>query len=235
MKTWINLPEMERLLSYPPEPGCILCLPGLPGGGDKACDRSPYGRPGTITGAAWRRSPGGLWVLDFDGSDDFVNLGNNPIPNGDFSLEVWARMDNNGVVLSTYNGSLPYWHLRAYGDVIRFYGQDSAAVSEAYWRHSTAIVGDSRYHHLVLVVDIDAGVYLYTDSVEATTLVSGSLADIDGTLHTAKELDIGRHPDGFGYLGGAIGVVRIYVRALGALEIRDHFDREKNLFGAWQR
>lgn len=35
------------------------------------------------------------------------------------------------------------------------------------------------------------------------------------------------------FFSGLIGLVHIYNRALGALEINNHFNREKHLFGVW--
>ena len=81
-------------LSTPPI-GCVLDLPGLPGGGNKIYDRSPYGNIGTIIGATWLRTPSGLWVLSFDGSDDYVDCGSGSSLDitGGITVEVWAKCD----------------------------------------------------------------------------------------------------------------------------------------------
>ncbi len=91
-------------LSTPPI-GCVLDLPGLPGAGNKIYDRSPYGNHGTITGAVWKRLPSGLWVLNFDGSDDRVDCGDDPSLSpglGDWSISVWikATVDDNYKVIA---------------------------------------------------------------------------------------------------------------------------------------
>jgi len=78
---------------YPPCPsGSVLYLPGLPGQGATIWDRSKSATHGTITGAIWRRSVGGLWYLHFDG-DDKVNLGaSNLLANeNEYTIMSWFR------------------------------------------------------------------------------------------------------------------------------------------------
>ena len=90
MKTLV---DRDILVFEPPEPGCVLYLPGLPGGGGKIYDKSSYGNHGTITGAAWKRLPTGLWCLSFDGSDDYVNCGNSEslsIPDA-ITIKAWVK------------------------------------------------------------------------------------------------------------------------------------------------
>lgn len=38
-------------------------------------DRSRYNNHGTITGATWEQLPSGVWAMNFDGSDDYVDTG----------------------------------------------------------------------------------------------------------------------------------------------------------------
>lgn len=62
---------------YPPaDPNCVLYLPGLPGQGLKIWNRAKGGSAGdgTIYGPLWVRQPGGIWALDFDGQDDYVEI-----------------------------------------------------------------------------------------------------------------------------------------------------------------
>jgi hypothetical protein len=89
MKTLL---DREDLVFNSSELGCVLSLSELPGGGSKIYDRSPYGNIGSITGAAWKRLPSGLWVLSFDGQDDYVDCGDNnslEFTTGPFTLLAW--------------------------------------------------------------------------------------------------------------------------------------------------
>lgn len=63
----------DIVLFEPPEIGCVLDLTGLPSGGSKIYDRSPYGKVGTITGVTWLQTPGGIWCLSFDGVASSTN------------------------------------------------------------------------------------------------------------------------------------------------------------------
>ena len=49
--------DKEDSIFNPPQLGCVLSLTGLPGGGNKTYDRSPYGNIGTIIGATWMSCP----------------------------------------------------------------------------------------------------------------------------------------------------------------------------------
>ena len=91
MKTLIDVDEQ---VFSPPEPGNVLYLPGLCGGSNKIYDRSPYANIGTITGATWGKTPGGVWCLSFDGSDDCVNCGNDAsLDIADaITIEVWLKL-----------------------------------------------------------------------------------------------------------------------------------------------
>ncbi len=57
-------------------------------------DRSGYGNHGTITGAVWTKLPSGLWVLRYDGIDDFLAIPNalgalaGALPT--FTLSMWV-------------------------------------------------------------------------------------------------------------------------------------------------
>ena len=75
--------ELKKELDYdpikhlflPPDLGTVLYMPGLPQGGGVIHDRSPYGNHGTIDGPTWDRNAQGLWYLDHDGTDDYVDCG----------------------------------------------------------------------------------------------------------------------------------------------------------------
>ena len=128
MKTTLDIDE---LAFSPPETGCVLCLAGLPGGGDKLYDRSPYCNIGTITGATWVRLPGGLWCLSYDGSDDYVNCGNreNLQTYKELTVKAWVNRAVDDAYLTiasknSFNGKRG-WFLRlennAGSNKIKFY------------------------------------------------------------------------------------------------------------------
>ncbi|HUV76187.1 MAG TPA: LamG domain-containing protein [Dehalococcoidales bacterium] len=232
--------DIDRLVFEPPEPGCVLYLPGLPGGGSKIYDRSPYGNIGAITGATWKKLPSGLWYLGFDGSDDYVDCGTAAsldMGTGDFSMLVWVYTsypsDSNAGIIS-----------KKAGYFTNGYGLHTTSVAQAYWRilvhaedsasnqvqynNDSNLAIDAWY--LVAVTfdrDGDATLYIKGDLEEIKSASMSSVGDIDN----AHILEIGeangRHHNGY------IALPRIYRRVLSALEIQSYFDREKHLFGVW--
>jgi len=213
-------------LSTPPI-GCVLHLLGLPGGGNKIYDRSPYGNIGTITGATWARTLGGLWCLDFDGSDDYVEDGN---INLDYiTIEAWIKRSETGVWhfivskgSSWFQGTRT-WDLRVNGeDALEFvYSLDGSA----YYTTAIGTVGTDWAYVVATYDGQKARVYLNTSEAVGATH--------EGTLFQyARDVRIGNSPSPSGFpFKGLIALPRIYNRALSALEIQNHFNREKHLFG----
>ncbi|MDP2731407.1 MAG: hypothetical protein Q8O55_13160 [Dehalococcoidales bacterium] len=81
----------DRIMFDSPGLETLLYLPGLPGGGSRIHDRSSYGNHGTLIGATWVKTPGGLWCLNFDGSDDYIDCGTGiTLANSSFTLEAWV-------------------------------------------------------------------------------------------------------------------------------------------------
>jgi len=214
-------------LSTPPI-GCVLHLPGLPGGGSKIYDRSPYGNVGTITGATWTRLPSGLWVLSFDGTDDYIT---NASPSGlngntELSILMWVKLKTIGArQFFTIWGNRTYHQAICFeigaGDNWKFHLYDQGAVD-------TTIPTANTTDYVFL-----AGIY-----DKSNTIIYTNGAYRDSTGYSAANIVQG--PFFMGALdatslrvNGYIALFRIYNRALSALEIQNHFNREKHLFGVW--
>jgi len=94
-----RLLDDDVIFGTPPD-RAVLWYPGLPGGGTKIYDRSiKRANNGTITGALWTRLPSGLWVLDYDGTDDKVTFAT-PYPistllNGATGIVLMAWINND--------------------------------------------------------------------------------------------------------------------------------------------
>jgi len=224
--------DKEKLVSNPPQLGCVLFLPGLPGGGSKIYDKSPYGNSGTITGATWVRLPGGLWCLSFDGSDDYVDCGDKDSLKiaGDLTLEAWANLQATGTnptITSNQDGGTSGYTLAiTTGRKIAFRhnGLDTPAMT------TDELVGTGQWYHL-------AGIYSGSEG-KLKILINGKLrkqVNTSGTPAAATySLKIGRYgASGAEYFNGRIALVRVYNRALSALQIQNHFYQEKHIFGVW--
>ena len=213
-------------LSTPPI-GCVLHLPGLPGGGSKIYDRSPYGSVGTITGASWTRLPSGLWVLDFDGTDDYVNCGSDPsLDLANLTIIAWIKTTSTGTTQTifsntsapTYPGFIFSGGYPAAGR-LQFYTQSSG------WTANTETVNDGSWHQVVVTSDGTTIFFIDGGSVY-------SVAQAVANTNSGNPKYMGQY-GGSNYWSGNIALLRVYNRALSALEIRNHFNRERHLFGVW--
>ena len=248
MKTLL---DREDLVFNPPQLGCVLYLSGLPGGGNKIHDRSPYGNQGSITGATWKRLPSGLWCLSFDGNDGFVNFGDLDIfsftdgAGADlaFSLEVWVNLTDAtaNVLLAKYDSSVNKreWYLTTGGD-------DSLSVwcghldENVYITRYTAggymTTYEGEWIKVVATYDgleVNTGLLLYINGAVITANAGGA-GSYTGMSNTNIPMYIGvSQHETYGFLDGDIALPRIHRRVLSALEIQNSFNQEKHLFGVW--
>jgi len=211
-------------LSTPPI-GCVLYLPGVPGGGNKIYDRSPYGNIGTITGAVWKRLPSGLWYLDFDGSDDYVATPYYPDDSAKtFMYWLNCRAISGDYACGVNDGSNHRFYAGIDKDGNCFFGMGDSSkytvasgITADNW-YLISITGDgltARYY--VNAIEKDNFSYSQSgDSIEPFYV--GVLKTLAGV--TAK-------------INGLVALPRVCNRVLSPLEIQNHFNREKHLFGVW--
>jgi len=224
--------DVDELVFSPPELGCVLYLLGLPGGGSKIYDRSPYGIGGTITGAVWKLSEGGVWCLDFDGTDDYVNLGTDSrlAFTTAFTLKLWVNLDTVSQTACPYARGWSYsakkgmrilvvtggkWYLQL-GDG----SNRPAAVSD-----DNATVG---WTHLVATFSGGVGKLYRQGIVQAGTLSLTSIVYQDNDAY----LGAGETPTDSN-MDGKIALVELSSNVWTDQQIADSFDREKYLFGVW--
>jgi len=216
--------DIDQLVFEPPELGCVLSLTGLPRGGSKIYDRSPYGNIGTITGAVWTRLPSGLGVLDFDGIDNYVSCGSPASLDlkNNFTIMMWATaLAQNVYMVAWGEGDVGKRRsLYTDGNNFAFSGWGANVIS-------TTIIVNQGYKHLVCNVDASSNVELFVNGVSVKT---GSPALVDYATTTTY---IGASSPTSGRWTGKIGLVSIYNRVLLASEIQNHYNREKHLFGVW--
>ncbi len=223
--------DRDRLMFDPPEGNCVLCLTGLPGGSGKIYDRSPYGNTGSITGATWKQLPGGLWYLDYDGSDDYTDCGNGSSLGitGAITVIAWVNATAFSgypvVVFKTTDNSWSagygmWWG----GDYMRFfinqYGTNQAKIS---------FTATGEWHLFGGTYDRNIAasqLNIYQDDGKVGTPDTCT----DPITVGARNLQIGWDAGGSRWHGGIAGV-RIYNRALSRLEFQNIYHREKYLFG----
>ncbi|MGE0077819.1 MAG: LamG-like jellyroll fold domain-containing protein [Bacteroidales bacterium] len=160
-------------------------------------------------------------AINFDGTNDYIDLGNkttfNKLANGNFTIEMWINSTDNStrsiLIGNYYDGSPSYnieltssGYLRTFINGSSYYG--------------TKNVADGKWHHIASVVDFDNDyVKIYIDGVEN---YSGS--NTLSTYTVARNLMIGRDPrSSTFYYKGQIDEVRIWSKALTKDEIRSQY------------
>jgi len=243
MKTVI---DSEELAFTPPETGGVLDLTGLPGGGSKIYDRSPYGNTGTIIGASWVKLPGGLWCLSYDGADDYVNCGNHPSLQvyHELTVKAWVKRAVDDAYLTVISknsfNSKRCWFLRlennAGGNKARFYISKDG-VSNSMLDSNSALTGTG--WHLVVatyrfVTDGSSQMRLYLDGRPegASDSAGGDLFAENGvSVLLGCMLDGSDNP--YNLFRGSIALPQLSRHVWTELAVRNVYDREKQLLGAW--
>jgi hypothetical protein len=195
------------------------------GSGTNLADMSGHGINGTITGATWV-NPGKYGrALSFNGSTNYVNLGNPALmaTSGSMTWSAWVRPSttpaDDGIILGRSDSGTG-WQLKTSPDTgpRRFAVAVSGALNEHTQRYGTITPVLNTWYHVAGVYDAAA---LTLDLYVNGALDNGTLA---GTVPSSQydpalAASIGRRSGGF-YFGGQIDEVRIYNRALTPAEIQ---------------
>ncbi len=228
-----TLLDREDLVFGPPPSGGVLSLSGLPGGGNKIYDRSPYGNAGMIIGATWKRLPGGLWCLSFDGLDDGVDCGTGSsldITGDKLTLEAWvyveswAGCDSYAYIMASYQPNVGGYGIARESTNNRFF----FTVNVPGWS-AVFPAGTQAEQTWLYMVGIYNGVTykLFENAVEiAGASRTGNIGS------TANAIRIGGNGVNNNF-HGKIVLPRIHNRALSLFEMQNHFHQEKHLFGVW--
>ena len=162
--------------------------------------------------------------LNFNGSDEFVDIDNiaGEINYQRFSISCWVRVETTSssgfifrVMVSddTDNQLLLQYH--ASGNEIRA-NSKLGGVSDLLNQGTNTIEGDSKWHHIVFVVDAagNDNSILYVDNVAKETIAG--VGTLSGTFSKAS---IGNNTIDGGYFKGDIDEVAIWNRVITPTEI----------------
>jgi len=234
------LPKWQTQLRKAPN-GSVLYYPGIEPDNTKIYDHSDYGNHGTITGATWVRLPSGLWVLNFDGTDDYVNCGNAASLNfgiTDFSVRFWFKTVTTAATQYLLTKDrMEAWTTagrRGFGFYITantglltagiFRGDDSNIKVKA----STANMGDNKFHCAAATFDRDGVLTAYVDGLSVGT---GTAISTVGDITSNTGLYLGIHADllNLDFAGQlALEVVKSGLWTAG--EVANSFNQERHLF-----
>jgi hypothetical protein len=182
----------------------------------QANDLSGNDNHGTVSGATQGVSGiGGLTAYDFDGNNDFVDLGGNTftLSNGDpCTLSIWFQYqsDDNGRIFNLTNQrlALSIGGNNASAGNVNFRGYDGSS----YVLQTTQTLTDGNWYHLTGAFDGSTG-YLYVDGSQVDSgsfdyNFTNDISSIGGVGHNGSDL-----------VECATCDARIYNRALNNREI----------------
>lgn len=196
--------------------------------GTIATDSSGSGNDGLIAGPTYLLdSPaGGQYVLNFDGVDDYVDLGALDVPGTELTLSLWFNADSFGIsdarLLSKATGTSSgahYWMISTVptdGEMRLRARLMTDGTTETLVASSGALTTGVWVH--VAVVYDGSNLRLYKDGVEVGSIAQTGALDTSAAVLAA----IGNQPPGAGdkSFDGLIDEVRIYCRALDTMEIQ---------------
>lgn len=224
-----SLPDIEEIVFNPPGASCVLSLTGLPGGYSRIYDRSAYGNHDLITGATWVRTEGGLWALNLDGSDDYINsFGMESISLPPVTIMAWVNM-NQLATSESYHVLYAKYESQVSGSMfavmpdgtLRLYSNTAGGQTNI---TTTDTIATGEWHQLAGQNNLKTS-RIYLDGKVSKADTGTCVAD------AANDLVIGDRGDRYGSLNGKIALFRLYNRVLSAVEINNKFNQERALFG----
>jgi len=203
------------------------------GSGTTATD-SRGGNTGTLTNGPTWVSGKSNYGLNFDGSDDFVNYGNQDnldVKTGDFTISLWMKTSitlpdlsliRMGIASKTSStGGTPNgWQLvlraREYNGILFRIGNGTSGNQLIPSSALTSNVTDQNWHNIAAVFQRSGNsMFLYFDG----SLVGNSSITLGGSIDNSNNAQVGRW-ESTDYFNGTIDEVMIFNRALTASEIR---------------
>ena len=199
-------------------------------GVSKVYDRSGKGNHGTITGATWKVLPSGLWYLYFGGDGDYVDIGD-PASldiSGAFTVLAWARTasDDTQVIFSkggygNNDGTIFYFSVK----IPNFKG--NGVGGNDFVCTADGAIGSNVWSFIVGVYTPGSQI-LYVNAVPQ----ADTEAATDNYLDMAKDVYIGRHPDGVeAPMNGDIALFNLVNGVATPAQITSIFNQERHLFG----
>lgn len=199
------------------------------GNGNNIFDSSSNGNTGTFNSTPpWRKSCSRGNCLNFDGTDDFINIGDKDVLDfgtNSFTYSAWFYGSSvNSFIINKRSASntVGYDFLSGAGGIVgnmvcRI--QDNTdAVSSATWSGT----GDEKWHLAVCIINRSSQeISLYGDGVLIGSASSISAVD---SVSNGIPFQIGARNSAGAFYTGKIDDVRVYNRALTAQEIKDIYN-----------
>jgi len=201
---------------WPSKP--VLYLPFDEGRGNRAYDQSEYKNDGTIYGANWVKGKFG-YALEFDGVDDYVDVGDNEClqMTDEVTLMAWIKTKYDGEIRTVIARNYGFMINAPFGNKIEFFSFDGA--------NSTRCVVDwlpdydNKWLHVVAVIRKYTGSWTIRGFVNGELKCESTNPEFNGPGELGK-VTVGSTRGVERFFNGTIDEVRIYNRALTPLEIK---------------
>jgi hypothetical protein len=207
--------------------GLVLCLDAsdknsYPGSGATWYDLSPNGSNGTITNAVINTESGGCF--DFDGSGDYITIGDIGTNHPDWTVSCWWVSDttNENTMFHLSSNRSQGFTVWSSANMAYYVYKSSVATHT-----STSLTWSTgRWYHLTLNHTSSTNVML--------TYINGAQVDSDtlddhATHEEFDEVVIGT--GGYGVWDGRIANFNIWSRVLSAAEVSQNFNAQRSRFG----
>ena len=168
------------------------------------------------------------YALDFDGTNDYIDCGNDSSLNisGDLCISAWVKIDAhkffNGIVSKIDATNRNYEILVRIGGNISFYTNDGAGGSPVQ-TNSTTTIPINTWTHLAIVVDSGAsnGTKFYFNGVQDATTGTHTV------VSNSANLNIGRRTTGSFYMNGKMSNISIWNTALTSTQVTELYNQGK--------
>ena len=226
--------DEDALIWTPPDASCVLYLPGAPSCGSVIHDLSDYDNHGTIVGPTWVRNSQGLWVLDFDGDDDYINCGDSATLNpAKMGIEFWlfgraATPAYEGIILHGAWDSSYQMYVAGVREIRFFVKNADNTVVTIGSAAQNSYVGNT-WMHVMATFDGSLGsenLKLFKNGVQIAQ------GDLNGDVKTVVgDTVIGKSGIGDSYWNGRLPLMRVYNDAPSGAVALEHYQQERHLLG----
>ena len=180
-------------------------------------DMSGNGNNGTLTNTPYyiMGSNNINNYLQFDGVDDYVNVGTPSISVGKITVNAWVKINAGSITQHVVDSASNAWHLAILNSNRPYF-----------WNGSV-------YHQASPILTV--GQWYMLTGVQGTTLdiyINGVLGQsiVTNVNVTTNNVNLGRYQSGGRQLNGNISQVSIYNRALTAQEIQQNFNATRSRY-----
>jgi hypothetical protein len=210
-------------------------LPMDEGEGSVIYDETSNYNDGTIYGATWTTGKIG-YGLDFDGTDDYVDCGNDASLDitDAITIEAWVKRNSIGtwqIPVAKYlnTGAQRSWWFGFLADntLKTIFAENGGATVWRQFTTSSTFVDTSNFYHIVATASASLDEYhIYVNGVDEAGTKAGTVGGISSIFASTGPLTIGREAHTTpAYFNGIIDEVRIYSRALTADEVYERYQR----------